>query len=439
MITDTIVAPITPEGKGGVSIIRISGNKSKELCNKLIQQNKKILNRRPSLFSLYLKNKSCIDQAIITYYKKPASYTGEDVIEISCHGSPIIVKTILNTLCFYGARIANPGEFTMRAFLKGKMDLVQAESISTLIESKSLRAIETHNKILSGALSKKINKLKQSLLFLISTLEYELDVSDEDLSKKTKTEIYKQYKNTYLDCEELLNSYSKKDSYFNSKITICGEPNVGKSTLLNSLVGENKAITSSIPGTTRDRIEVNLEIKNTPITLIDTAGLRKTKNEIEKIGLKKTNEAIQEADIIIYVLTKDSNFKKIKNKKNTILVFNKSDIYNKPKHLSKAISTAAIYGTGIKKLKKEIENTIEKRTSKFPNVFLTTQRQYIYIYNCLKFLKLSNKYITKTDVFEPEIISLNFRESLKQIDHFLGKTTIEEILNKVFSNFCVGK
>ena len=186
MITDTIVAPATPKGRAGVSIIRISGPNSLKLTKKLTKNTKKISKRKPLFLSVFSKNSDLIDKTIITYFKEPNSYTGEDVVEISCHGNPLIVKSIIKTLCLYGARISNPGEFTMRSFLNGKMDLVQAETVSLLIESKTLALTKAHNKILAGALTKKLNNIKNSVLFAVSTIEYELDISEENTNKKTK-------------------------------------------------------------------------------------------------------------------------------------------------------------------------------------------------------------------------------------------------------------
>mgnify|MGYP001309880434 CR=1 FL=1 len=432
MITDTIVAPSTPEGRAGVSMVRISGPNSLKLTKKLTKNTKKISKRKPLFLPVFSKNNDLIDKTIITYFKEPRSYTGEDVVEISCHGNPLIVKSIIKTLCFYGARISNPGEFTMRSFLNGKIDLVQAEAVSSLIESRSLASTKAHNKILAGSLTEKLIKIKEGVLLAISTIEYELDISEENTSKKTKLFVYKTIKNSALECEKLLETYKKNKGRFYTKVVICGEPNVGKSTLLNSLINQEKAIVSPEPGTTRDRVEETFEIDNTPITIIDTAGIRKTQNKIEKEGVKKTKEAIKEADILIHVVTKNSKLpKKIKNKTN-IVVFNKSDLFKKPERFFKANSISAKNGTGINKIKNILENIIIKKNKNTPSVFLTTERQSMHIKNCHNLLK-------KTPNKEPEITSLDLREALKEIDTLLGKTTNEDILNRVFSNFCVGK
>ncbi len=434
MITDTIVAPATPSGKAGISVIRMSGKNSLRLLKKLTKNNTEILKRKPILLTVFSKTNKFIDKAIVTYFKKPKSYTGEDVIELSCHGNPIIVKTVINTLCFYGARISNPGEFTMRAFLNGKMDLVQAESVSSLIEAKSTAATEAHNKILDGLLTKEIKEVKNNLLLAVSIIEYELDISEETTSKKTEEKVYKLIKNSILWCEKLLKNYTENKGRFFSKVVICGEPNVGKSTLLNALVGRERAIVSSIAGTTRDRIEETIEIDGSPITIIDTAGIRKTKDKIEKAGLKKTKEAIKEADILIHVISKKSKKPIFEDHKKNILVFNKVDLFKKPNSFVSAISVSAKTGYNIEKIKLIIQEFVENNNNQ--DLFLTTERQSIHIEACYKFLKKSLK---KTVLGEPEIVSLDLKDALKEIDSLTGETTVDDVLDVVFSNFCVGK
>lgn len=438
MTNDTIVAPATAEGTAGLSVIRVSGGMSGELCKKLTKNKAVFIERTPVLSPVFFED-SIIDQTLITFFKEPRSYTGEDVYEISCHGNPVIVSSIINSLCEFGARISNPGEFTMRSFLNGKIDLVQAESVGSIIESKSILASIAHNKVLSGSLSKKLNGIKSSILLLISIVEFELDISEEDTSKKTISRVFKLIKNTCLECEKLLNNYKEGVFSFYSKIVICGEPNVGKSTLLNTLIGEERAIVSPVPGTTRDRIEVDLNIEQTRITLIDTAGLRETSDEVEKIGLIKTSEAMQGADILIHVVTSGSKKPVYHKKKINVLVFNKSDIYITPDVFKSAIKLSAKNHTGIKNLKRKLETLVNEKNKNLPDSFLATQRQFNHLQSCFKHLKRPSSAILKTKIFEPEIISIDLRSSLEEIDFLLGKTSFDDIFDNVFSNFCVGK
>lgn len=438
MTTDTIVAPATAEGIAGLSVIRISGKKSHSLCLKLTKKKVKLLDREPVLSPIFL-NKSIIDRALITLFKAPRSYTGEDVVEISCHGSPIIVKSIINTLCEFGARMANPGEFTMRSFLSGKIDLIQAESVASIVESKSILSSIAHNKILSGSLSKKIDEIKSMVLLLISIVEFELDISEIETQPETHNKVYKLIKNSVLKCEKLLENYSENRVSFYSRVVLCGEPNVGKSTLLNSLLGQERAIVSPTPGTTRDRIEVSLDLEQTRITLIDTAGTRETENDIEKSGIEKTLEAIEGADILVHVVTSKSKQPVFPNNKINILVFNKSDKNLAPSRFSNALKVSALKNTGVKSLKNKLKTSLKEIQSNYSDGFLATQRQFNHLLKCSKHLKKARSTILKNGLFEAELISVDLKDSLCQIDFLLGRTSFDDIFDSVFSNFCVGK
>ena len=438
MITDTIVAPATAEGKAGLSVIRISGNKSRKICLKLTKNKVRFIDRVPILSPIFF-NDAVLDRALITFFKEPRSYTGEDVFEISCHGNPVIVRSILNQVCGFGARSANPGEFTMRSFLNGKIDLVQAESVASIIESRSVLSSIAHNKILSGSLSKKIKEIKSLILLLISIVEFELDISESETQPKTHKKVSKLIKNSVLKCEKLLENYSENRVSFYSRVVLCGEPNVGKSTILNSLLGQERAIVSSTPGTTRDRIEVNLDIEQTRITLIDTAGTRETKNNIENLGIEKTFEAMDGADILVHIVTKGSKQPKFQNNKINLLVFNKSDKHNISHNFSGAIQVSALKNIGITSLKNKIKESLKKIEYNYSDGFLATQRQFNHLLNCSRYLNKTKNKIVNSHLFEPELISLDLKDALGEIDFLLGKTTFDDIFDSVFSNFCVGK
>ena len=439
MFNDTIVAQATPQGLGGVSIVRVSGPKAIDIGKKLTRKSRTPEAKTPTLQSIYSRQNKKIDQALVTYFKAPCSYTGEDIIEIACHGNPLIVQEVIKTACENGARSPNPGEFTMRSFINGKMDLIQAEAVASLIESKSLTAANISNRILSGSLSRAIKDIKKDLILLVSGIEYEIDISEEITTKKTTNMLYKTYKNSYLCCEKLLENYYGDDMFLIPRIVITGEPNVGKSTILNRLVGKDRAIVNSKKGTTRDSIDVHLSINKTQAILVDTAGIRSSKNEIEVEGIKRAKSAVDKADIVVYVVTKDSNIPHFKEGKDHLFVFNKTDLYKKPKRFNKAISISAAKNKNIHKLKGALATMLKSREKSHRDVLITTQRQFDCIQRCLSFLKRVETLILKDNIYEPEIVSLDIREGIKELDVLLGKTTTDDILKNIFSNFCVGK
>ena len=277
------------------------------------------------------------------------------------------------------------------------------------------------------------------ILLLISIIEFELDISEEETQPETHKKISKLIKNSVLCCEELLENYSENRVSFCSRVVLCGEPNVGKSTLLNSLLGQDRAIVSATPGTTRDRIEVDLSLEQTQITLIDTAGTRKTTNDIERSGIKKTLEAIKSADILIHVVTSKSKPPKIQKNKINIVVFNKSDKHSPPSRFSKAIKVSALNKTGINSLKEELKKSLKEAQGSYSDGFLATQRQFNHLSKCSNYLNKAKTAILEHDVFEPELISVDLKDSLCEIDFLLGKTSFDDIFDNVFSNFCVGK
>jgi len=439
MFSDTIVAQATPQGLGGVSIVRVSGPKAIDIGKKLTKTRRNPRPKTPTLHSVYSRQNKRIDQALVTFFKAPYSYTGEDIIEIACHGNPLIVQEIIKTACKNGARSPNPGEFTMRSFINGKMDLIQAEAVASLIESKSLTAATICNKVLSGNLSSTIKAIKEDLILLVSSIEYEIDISEESTTKRTTNAIYKLYKNSCLSCEKLLENYYGDDMFLIPRVVITGEPNVGKSTILNRLVGEDRAIVNSKRGTTRDSIDVHLYINKTQAILVDTAGIRSSEDEIEAEGIERAKRAVDEADIAVYVVTGNSGVPYYKKGKDHLVVFNKTDLYEKPERFDKAIGVSATKNKGIHKLKRALSTILKNRDKDQRDVLITTQRQFDCIKQCLGFLKRVETFILKDIIYEPEIVSLDIREGIKELDVLLGKTTPDDILKSIFSNFCVGK
>ena len=446
MTPDTIVAPATPPGYGGVSIVRISGNLSKKLTKQICKRKFSFSHRQPVLSSVYNGAGEIIDDAVCTFFESPHSYTGEDVFEISCHGNPIIVDQIVSAACGFGARLADPGEFTKRAFLNGKLDLVQAESVSRLIASRSAEAANMNSKILSGSLSTKLNAIKESIISVLAELEFEFDISENELLiPDLVTTSYNAINNNILACDTLITSYSDgRLLNRGARVVIYGNPNVGKSTLLNALLEKDRAITSHVPGTTRDTVDADIVLGGVPVTLIDTAGIRSTSSGVESAGIKRSFDEIKNANLLINVVTgEDGSNKSIKKnstteQKDTIVVFNKVDIVAPPENLTNVMPVSALLGDGIPGLKKAIKEKLISKNNPNSDVILTTRRQELAISNCKNSLNEALKSLNK-DAPELEIVAFELRESINHIETLMGKTTVDDVLNKVFSSFCVGK
>ena len=435
---DTIVSQATPSGFSAISIVRLSGKKalafSKALTKKEAPGHKK-----PILSSIYIKN-NLIDKGMITAFHSPNSYTGEDVVEIACHGNPNITKSIIEEVISFGGRLAEPGEYTKRAFLNGKLNLLQAESVGLLIKSKTLEAVERQTRNLSGGITEKINEIKESLLSCISVLEFEFDVSDEEyLTKDTMSKITNALKKCEKNTKKLNDSFKAGHAYNNGlKISFMGKPNVGKSTLVNKILNLNKSITSSTPGTTRDLVLTETVMSGIPITLIDTAGIHKTKNEVEKIGIEKTTEEIHKSDIVVSVFTKNTQPIDIKGLKNKIMVYNKTDITPYEGKKKGVVAVSAKEGDGIEKLKETIIEKTNTTKTDSSEPLITTIRQRDAIHKLNHHIQLATDNFKDTSP-ELEITALEIRSAIKQIDLFTGKTTTNDILQRVFSDFCVGK
>lgn len=442
MTSDTIIAPATPPGYGGVSLLRISGDLAEKISKKLSKREKPFKIQQATLTSFYDNLGDEIDSGLVTFFKGPASYTGEDTIELSCHGNPIIVDQLISITCGFGARMAEPGEFTKRAFLNGKLDLVQAESVSKLIESQSILGAKINNKILAGGLSKKLQKIKNSIIKVLAELEFEFDISENELYRQNLiTDSRKDINNNILSCRSLISTYSEgRIASKGARVVICGNPNVGKSTLLNALLEKDRAITSSTPGTTRDTIESSLTLGGIPIVLVDTAGIRNANNKIESDGISRSYKEMENADLLINVKTNNETVSHKNHNEKEIIVYNKSDLDDAPETTptTNTISISALLGDGVPDLKKLIKEKLTLKNSAESNIILTTRRQVAALNDCEQKLKNSLHHLNDKHP-ELELLSFELRDAINSIDVLLGKTTVDDILNKVFSGFCVGK
>ena len=437
-------------GKGGVAIIRVSGANAISICKSIVVTKSKIAWLSHRIFHGYIKDPNenkLIDEVLILVMKSPKSFTGEDIVEIHCHGGIVIVNRILEIILMLPKiRLANPGEFSQRAFLNGKIDLTQAESINQIINCKNVRAAELAFNGIQGELKNKICILKNKLIDQLAEIEARLDF-DEDFPEFDYSEFSNNIKIIKNEIKELIEN-SKRNSYLHNGISIAiiGKTNAGKSSLLNMLSKQNKAIVTDIPGTTRDTIEVNLTLNDIPLRIIDTAGIRNTKNIIEKIGIKKSLEMIVQCDYVIYIYDLKNGFdnedQKIINKipinKLITIIGNKKDLIReinlKKKDNQIFISTKEQSGE---------DELIEKITQKCDNnqsdnfhIFLN-DRQLNNLKNCLKNLNDTDQIVINKLPFD--LLTIEIRESIKNISRLTGAEITEELLNNIFSKFCIGK
>jgi len=452
---DTIAAIATAIniGEGGIAVIRISGSESIQICKQIIETNSKIAWESHRVFHGYVKDifeDIFLDEILVLVMKSPNSFTGEDIVEIHCHGGIIVVNRILELLLRIGKiRLANHGEFSQRAFLNGKIDLTQAESINQLISSKNVRSAELAFNGVQGLIKEKIVTIKNSLIEQLSEIEARVDF-DEDFKEFD----YIKFENELNVIKEEINSLietQQRNSYLHNGISIAliGKTNAGKSSLLNLLSKQNKAIVTNIPGTTRDVIEVDLTINNIPIKVIDTAGIRETKSIIENIGISKSLEMIQKADYIIYIFDIEKGLdiedkdiiKKIPEQKLITLIANKIDTIDQKLLESKINFQNTIYMSIKNNLgEKSLINKIMKKCSaeKSQNIeILLNERQLSDLINSLNNLNDTSNIIENKLPFD--LLSIELRDSIKNLSKLTGEELNEQLLDNIFSKFCIGK
>lgn len=462
-LSDTIVALSTAQGTAAIAVIRISGNKSIKIIDKLFESKtgKSIAESESNkaIFGEIIFKNKIVDEVIVTSFKKPKSYTGEDVIEISCHGSEYIQKKVIELILNLGARMAEPGEFTLRAYLNKKMDLSQAESVADLISSKSESSHHIAINHLRGGISNTLGQLRQQLLEFTSLIELELDFSEEDVVFADRKKLFELLQKIKLTIESLLTSFSTGNAIKNGiPVSIVGIPNVGKSSLLNALFKDKKAIVSNIEGTTRDSIEDTLNIGGILYRFIDTAGLRETKDEIESIGIEITKEKISSSKILIYMVdistqSSDEVVKAVKELSNDnisiFLVINKIDISKEDdlniylKELEKKNVSDFIFHTecistfnndDIEKLKSHFSGKYHWNSS---NTLITNQRHWAALKLALESI---NAVINGLDSgISSDLLTIDIKQCLHEIGTITGEVTTDDILGNIFSNFCIGK
>ncbi|APF22248.1 tRNA uridine-5-carboxymethylaminomethyl(34) synthesis GTPase MnmE [Clostridium butyricum] len=456
---DTICAIATPIGEGGIAIIRISGEKALEIADKIFApKSKKDIKDMKTYTMRYgtivdLDTKDIIDDVILSYMKGPRSYTGENVIEVNCHGGVVATNRVLNQIVKAGARIAEPGEFTKRAFLNGRIDLSQAEATMDIIKAKTELSMKSAMMQSKGALSKEIGELRKYLLNVLALIEYAVDfteddedIVDDDLIAQIKDSITK----TITRINSLLkNADEGKIIRDGLNIVIVGKPNVGKSSLLNSLLREKRAIVTDIPGTTRDIIEEYINLDGIPIKITDTAGIRDTEDTVEKIGVERSKEKIEEADLVILMLDtsralddEDRVIIDAINDKKYIALLNKVDLECKLSEdvitsLNRTIEISAKTGFGIENLKEEIKNLFFNGEIDSESLIISNTRHKQALYRSLEDCNLALEKINLNEYLD--LISIYITSAMRALGEITGDELEEDLLNKIFSEFCCGK
>ncbi len=445
---DTICAISTCVGNSSINVIRISGKEAIDIVNNIFD--KDILDKETHTITYghIVDKKEIIDEVLVSIFRAPKTYTKENIVEINSHGGEACVNKIMELLILNNCRIAKKGEFTKRAFLNGRINLTEAEAVNDLINAST--EIERKQAIngLNNKITKIIKKIKNELTFLIGNIEVNIDYPEyEDAEIITKEKIHKIIKKIQKEIEKLINTSEKGLIIKNGiKIAIIGKPNVGKSSLLNALLNEEKAIVTEIKGTTRDIVEGTLLIQGIKVKLLDTAGIRETKDKVEKIGVEKSINAIEEANLILFVLD-ETEFnkedfeilKKIKNK-NVLVVYNKSDINNKiKKELEEfdSIFVSALNKKNIEELKNMIVNILKLNEIDYDEIYLSNARQIALLKKCKKTGQNIEKAINSN--MPIDIIEIDVKEMWNILNELLGETYNEEILDEIFSKFCLGK
>lgn len=456
--TDTICAISTPQGVGGIAVIRISGSDTKSVCNKVLRSvkgNKVVDSFAPNSahFCCFYDGDKLIDEVVATYFENPRSYTGEDCIEISCHGSLYVQQRVMETLVAAGARLAEPGEFTMRGFINGKFDLSQAEAVADLIDSKSEASHSLAIHQLRGGFSKSIADLREKFVNLASLMELELDFSDEDVEFADRSDLMNLLGEIETQVTGLTNSFRLGNAVKNGvPVAIVGKPNVGKSTLLNALLNEDRAIVSDIPGTTRDTIEDAISIEGILFRFIDTAGIRNSDNEIENYGIERTYKAAEKASVILYMadiasrnaddlFAEIDSFKKEANvgDKQFIVVANKSDLLDKDKSVElndDIVLISAKEKDNINAITKRLVDSV-KGGRQINDTLLSNARHYEAFLHILEAVTAVRNGIESA--LPGDLIMVDIRQALYYLGLITGQVSSDEILGTIFGRFCIGK
>ncbi|HMO60640.1 MAG TPA: tRNA uridine-5-carboxymethylaminomethyl(34) synthesis GTPase MnmE [Ferruginibacter sp.] len=450
---DTIIALATPHGIGAIGVIRLSGSRAIEVVNSLFPSKDLTLQASHSLHVGFLKDgDKALDEVVLALFKNPKSYTGEDVVEISCHGSPFIQEQIMHACMARGARMAKPGEFTQRAFLKGKLDLTQAEAVADLIASNTEASRNTALHNIRGGFSATLKELREQLIQFSALIELELDFATEDVEFADRTKLYTLIQHLQQQTKQLIDSFQLGNVIKHGvNVAIVGKPNAGKSTLLNTLLNENRAIVSEIAGTTRDTIEETININGILFRLIDTAGIRESRDVIEAIGVEKSMEKMQQADVVLYLFDAlaetqaavEAALLQVQQlNKNYIAVGNKIDAIVEAAAQQKFSGDGILFISAKGKqhtdvLKQRLVDKVVQGSVHTESTIVTNARHYAALQEVQQSL---NDIGTGLDNNIPgDLLALDIRRCLHYLGEITGEVTNEDRLDYIFSKFCIGK
>src|ERR1700760_232883 len=451
---ETIVAVATPPGRGGIGIVRLSGPEASGIAEPMLRLRNPLAHAQARFADvLDFDSQEKLDEAVVTFFAGPHSYTGEDVVEVAAHGSPVILETLVRQALQGGSRLAAPGEFTQRAFLSGRIDLTQAEAVHDLIEAQTLYQARVAAQQLHGALSQRIKPIKEGLVSLIALLEAGIDFAEDDVEVLPGGEILNRIEEIRALLQPVADSFARGRIVQEGLIlAIVGRPNAGKSSLFNRIVQRERAIVTATPGTTRDLVTERVSLGGIPVELVDTAGMREASDEAEQIGIRKSREALADADMVLMVLDataapgqEELELLATLAQRRALVVVNKSDLAQPPSAMEEALGglglpvvhTSALSGQGVSELKEKMLAMVGDRVVETESGMLTSLRQYQAVTATLKGLAAATAAAQQN--IPHEMVLLDLYGALRHLDSLTGETTTDDILHLIFSTFCIGK